>query len=113
MIVKLNHGAMVNTEKVVSVRREFHNRFLIVSMEDGSTHEVEPRYQETIYELEGRILKLLQAPAERQAVSITARGIGELSQQVVALGEQGFRIIAVLDTRNDSYEIVAQMEPPR
>lgn len=110
MIVQLKPGAMANSEKVVSVRREFHSRFLIVSMEDGSTHEIEPQYQETIYALESRILKLLQGHAPIPAVAITARGAAELCQQVSALGEQGFRIVAVLDTQNGDYEIVAQME---
>lgn len=41
----------------------------------------------------------------------TARGIGELHQVVSDLASQGFRIIAVIDTQNGDYNVVAQKEP--
>ena len=40
----------------------------------------------------------------------TARGIGDLSLLVCNLARQGFRIIAVIDTQNGDYHVVAQKE---
>lgn len=40
----------------------------------------------------------------------TARGIAELHQQVAALASEGFRIVAVIDTQNGDYHVVAQRE---
>lgn len=40
----------------------------------------------------------------------TARGIGDLGQMVASLAEQGFRIVAVIDTQNGDYHVVAQRE---
>ena len=38
----------------------------------------------------------------------TARGIGDLNLTIISLAEQGFRIIAVIDTQNGDYHVVAQ-----
>jgi len=40
----------------------------------------------------------------------SARGIGELHQMVFSLAQEGFRIIAVIDTQNGDYQVVAQKE---
>ena len=40
----------------------------------------------------------------------TARGIGDLHQLVHNLAEQGFRIVAVIDTQNGDYHVVVQKE---
>lgn len=40
----------------------------------------------------------------------TARGIGDLSQLVSNLAQGGYRIIAVIDTQNGDYHVVAQKE---
>jgi len=40
----------------------------------------------------------------------TARGIGDLQQLVRNLGQQCFRIIAVIDTQNGDYHVVVQKE---
>jgi hypothetical protein len=38
----------------------------------------------------------------------TARGIGDLGQLVSNLAQQGYRIVAVIDTQNGDYHVVAQ-----
>jgi hypothetical protein len=40
----------------------------------------------------------------------TARGIADLNMLVVNLAQQGYRIIAVIDTQNGDYHVVAQKE---
>lgn len=40
----------------------------------------------------------------------TARGLDDLNQLVHNLGQQGFRIVAVIDTQNGDYHVVAQKE---
>ena len=45
-----------------------------------------------------------------EAGVFTARGIGDLHSLVVNLALDGFRIIAVIDTQNGDYHVVAQKE---
>ena len=45
-----------------------------------------------------------------EATTIACRDMGELNSQVIALGEQGYRIVTVLDNGNDRSTIVAQKE---
>ena len=45
-----------------------------------------------------------------EATTILCRGLNDLHNQVPALGEQGYRIIAVIDSQNDLYTIVAQKD---
>lgn len=45
-----------------------------------------------------------------EATTILCRDLGELNSQVIALGDQGYRIVAVIDTQNDLYTIVAQKD---
>lgn len=40
----------------------------------------------------------------------TARGIGELGQMITNLAQEGFRIVAVIDTQNGDYHVVVQRE---
>ena len=40
----------------------------------------------------------------------TARGINELHQMVAALAADGFRLVAVVDTQNGDYHVVAQRD---
>lgn len=40
----------------------------------------------------------------------TARGVHELHMQIACLAAEGFRIIAVIDTQNGDYQVVAQKE---
>ena len=46
----------------------------------------------------------------KQAGVYSARGIGELDQQVMALAQQGFRIITVFEVPEGYYHVVAQQE---
>ena len=46
----------------------------------------------------------------QEAGVYTARGIGDLHQLVYNLAQQGFRIVAVIDTQNGDYHVVAQKE---
>ena len=39
-----------------------------------------------------------------------ARSEYELEQFVISLDKQGYRIVSVIDTRNDSYLIIAQQD---
>ena len=45
---------------------------------------------------------------KNEAIVVTARGIGDLSQLVPSIASEGFRIIAVIDTHNGDYHVVAQ-----
>lgn len=45
-----------------------------------------------------------------EAGVFTARGIADLHAMVLNLAEQGFRIVAVIDTQNGDYHVVAQKE---
>lgn len=40
----------------------------------------------------------------------TARGICDLNMTVISLAEQRYRIIAVIDTHNGDYHVVAQKD---
>lgn len=40
----------------------------------------------------------------------TARGVSDLNMTVISLAEQGYRIIAVIDTQNGDYHVVAQKD---
>lgn len=40
----------------------------------------------------------------------TCDGIGELNTMVIGLAAEGFRIIAVIDTQNGRYHVVAQKD---
>lgn len=46
----------------------------------------------------------------REAGVYTARGISDLSQMVVNLAREGFRIVNVIDTQNGDYHVVAQKD---
>lgn len=50
----------------------------------------------------------IEQPAASEAGAFTARGIHELNLTVISLAEQGYRIIAVIDTQNGDYHVVAQ-----
>ena len=41
----------------------------------------------------------------------SARGIAELDQQVIALSNDGYRIITVFETHEEFYHVVAQKDP--
>ena len=45
-----------------------------------------------------------------EAGVFTARGIHGLHMMVSSLAEQGFRIVAVIDTQNGDYHVVVQKE---
>lgn len=47
-----------------------------------------------------------------EATTIRCDGLGELNSQIIALGDQGYRIITVI-TRDDSHTIVAQKDDTR
>lgn len=108
MIVELAPGTRVNPFYVASVKRGFHEKMLLVHMADGRVHEVPKQYGESIFDAEARVEKLLRCPSS--AGVFTSRGTADLARDVASLGEQGFRIIAVIDTQNGDYQIVAQME---
>lgn len=46
-----------------------------------------------------------------RATTIACRGLAELNAQVIDLGDQGYRIITVIDSQNDCYTIVTQQDP--
>jgi hypothetical protein len=52
----------------------------------------------------------VQAPPSREAAVIAARGMGELRDHILTLARDGFRIVAVIDTQNGDYHVVAQKE---
>lgn len=107
MIVEIAPGVRINPAFVIAVRRDFHERMLLVSMQDGSTHEAPKQYGESIFQTEARIEKSLCPPMS--AGVFTSRGMGDLGRDVASLAEQGFRIVTVIDTQNGDYHIVAQM----
>lgn len=45
-----------------------------------------------------------------EAGVFTARGVHELHLMVANLAQEGFRIVAVIDTQNGDYHVVAQRE---
>lgn len=107
MIVELAPGVRVNPFYVASVKRDFHEKMLLVYMADGMIHEVPKQYGESIFAAEERVEKLLRQP--RAAGVFTSRGVSDLARDVASLGESGYRIVAVIDTQNGDYQIVAQM----
>ena len=63
MIVDLGNGIVLNPAHVVSVRRDYYENYLLISDVLGTVHEVRPKYGETIYDAEKRIISLLtEAP---------------------------------------------------
>lgn len=107
MIVELAPGVLLNPKTVISVRHSFHHTMLIVTTQDGSNHEVPLQYKESIYDAEKRVQKLLNQPMSAEV--FTSRGVTDLARDVASLGESGYRIVAVIDTQNGDYQIVAQM----
>ena len=107
MIVEIAPGVRINPAFVIAVRRDFHERMLLVSMQDGSTREAPKQYGESIFQTEARIEKLLNQPMSADV--FTSRGVSDLARDVASLGESGYRIVAVIDTQNGDYQIVAQM----
>lgn len=107
MIVEIADGVRINPAFVISVRRDSHERMLLVSMQDGSTHKAPKQYGESIFEAEKRVQKLLSQPMPADV--FTSRGVTDLARDVASLGESGYRIVAVIDTQNGDYQIVAQM----
>ncbi len=49
-------------------------------------------------------------PMTSEAGVYTARGIHELGMMVASLAGEGYRIIAVIDTQNGDYHVVAQKD---
>lgn len=45
-----------------------------------------------------------------EATTILCHGLNELHTQIVALGDQGYRIVTVIDTQHGLYTIVAQKD---
>lgn len=43
-----------------------------------------------------------------EATTVLCYCLGELDSEIRALGEQGFRIVTVLDSQNGTYTVVAQ-----
>lgn len=52
----------------------------------------------------------IKSPSPSEASVLTARGILDLHRLVHNLAEQGFRIIAVIDTQNGDYHVVSQKD---
>lgn len=62
MIVDLGNGIALNPDHVVSVRRDYYGKYLIITDVLGNVHEVQVRYGETIYEAEKRVITMLSKP---------------------------------------------------
>lgn len=62
MIVDLGNGIVLNADHVVSVRRDFYKKHLIITDVLGNVHEAQVRYGETIYEAEKRVITTLSKP---------------------------------------------------
>lgn len=62
MIVDLGNGIVLNSDHVVSVRRDYYEKYLIIRDVLGNAHEVQPRYPESIYDAEKRVITMLSKP---------------------------------------------------
>lgn len=69
MIVDLGNGVVLNPAHVVSVCRDYYEKYLLITDVLGTVHEVRQKHGETIYDAEKRIISLLtEAPPKKEGM---------------------------------------------
>lgn len=68
MLVNFGNGIVLNPDHVVSVCRDFHENFLIITDVLGNRHEVSRQYGESIRDAEKRVIAML-SPIEEKGAS--------------------------------------------